>query len=159
MEPFKRQQITENGTPEQAWKKNKPSLEVCFHVPLGKMLLPKTSQNWGSYKPRTKYLVCGPPLYLPPKSLAFHVFLSHSSYPVLRTYDFLGKEGVEWKRQTGAVKMMWQLLWWALTFLPRTRVQFPARTWWLTTCDKSSSGESDTLFWPPYVLHACSTQI
>lgn len=33
-----------------------------------------------------------------------------------------------------------------------TQVQFPANTWWLTTVCNPSSGVTDALFWPPWVL-------
>lgn len=48
-------------------------------------------------------------------------------------------------------------------FFQRTRVKFPAPTWFITVCKSSSRGQ-DTLFWPPWVpsmhmMHIYADQI
>lgn len=46
-----------------------------------------------------------------------------------------------------------------LAALPQDWVRVPASTWWLTTTFNFSSKGYNGLFWPPWVLHTCGTQI
>lgn len=139
-------------------KKINPLLRFAFMSHLGKCFFPRPHRTEAATSLDQSTWFVGHLFTCPPNPWLSTSFshTAHTLYwgPML----FLERTVLNENVRTGAVKMMRQLLWWAQTFLLRTRVQFPACTWWLTTCDKSSSGESDTLFWPPYVLHACSTQ-